>query len=377
MRSSVRLIHRILGILCAPVFFVLCVTGGIYLFRSEIERTVDSSRYYVDPPQRTAERLPIDELVRIVENHAGGVAESVCRHDSSNRTCRIILKKENESRLRLLYDVDPFTANIKGQGAEKTAPFFRTIKKIHSTLGLPKKIGRQVVLCVAALTIPLLLSGVILWTPVKKSGWKKWTSRMIVHCSNGKRRFLYDLHNTLGFFLLLPVLFLALTGVYLYFFPHGETLASLRPAGGIFDKKASADSLAEYRKNPLEEILKRKQASNPHLNQFIFRIPPIHSNALIRLEASGCGGNALNIADVSYWNPADGSLVAEKCYHDLSLSEQLRVVSSPYHNGTIFGLVSKILLLIVCFIAATLPLSGLCLFFQRKRPRKNNAEILR
>lgn len=369
MKYFARWVHCILGCFCALFFILLCVTGGLYLFRDEIERAVDSPRYYVDESRQSSDRLPIDELVKVVEDNTGCTAETVCWHDSSNRTCRIILKNGTDTRSRLLYDVDPYTAIIKGQGAEKTAPFFRAVKKFHATFGLPKKTGRRIVLIATIAVFPLFLSGFILWMPAKKSVWKNWTNRMSVHWSAGRGRLLYDLHNVFGFFLLFPLSLLAATGVYLSYSPHGETLASL----GFVEKKLETNDnncRIEKRTLSLEAILKSKKASTPNVNQYLFRIPDPRSKEPIRLETADSRWCGFSVADVSYWNPRDGSFIASKCYDELSPSERLLVLSRPIHNGSIFGIVTKLILLVVCFGGATLPISGLCILFRRKKRSK-------
>lgn len=347
-----------LGCLCAPVFFILCATGGIYLFRDEIELLADPSRYFTDEPRPAADRLSIDELVRIVEKQTAGAAETVCWPDSPNRTCRIILRKGDDPRMRLLYDVDPFTAAVKGEGAEKTAPFFRAVKKFHTSLGLPKRIGRPIVLGVTIFAVLLLLTGLILWTPVKKNGLKNWTNRMTVHRSFGQRRLFYDLHNAAGFFFLLPLLALCATGVYLSFSPHGATLASLNPAEKSLEQISDSNCHLESRENALDMILKQKKAARPDLNYLIFRIPEPGEKAPIRLEASDRSWCGFSVADVSYWNPNGGALIAEKCYSDLSSFERLLVILRPLHNGSLFGIATKIFFLIVCVAAASLPISA-------------------
>ena len=233
LRVCMRKIHLVTGLLCGAVFFILCLTGAMYLFRDEIERFADRDRYYIDT-RNTEKRYNLDELLKQIEEEKNAKVESVFIPADPRRTCRIIMNNGAKGNSRLLYDIDPFTAQTKGQGAEKTASFFRAVKKVHTRLGLPELIGKPIIFTATVLFLPILISGFYLWWPSGGSFLFFLKNRLTIRLFRGKKRFLFDMHNVLGIYVLLPVLLMVVSGIFLSFDHHGKTVASYCKAEDVF-----------------------------------------------------------------------------------------------------------------------------------------------
>jgi uncharacterized iron-regulated membrane protein len=65
----------------------------------------------------------------------------------------------------------------------------------------------------AAVVIAMCVTGAILWWP----GRTRWRRSLTLHRGVDARRFIWDLHSVLGFWLLLLILLWALTGIYFAF----------------------------------------------------------------------------------------------------------------------------------------------------------------
>ena len=95
-------------------------------------------------------------------------------------------------------------------------PFFREVRKLHRWLLNPPvqrgemSVGKVIVGISTLLMVVVLVSGVIIWIP---KGRKALKNRLRVSFSKGWRRFLYDSHVSLGIYVVLFLLLMALTGL--------------------------------------------------------------------------------------------------------------------------------------------------------------------
>ncbi len=361
-RVYLHSIHRFLGLSCGFIFAILCITGCIYMFRNEIEHLVDPDRYYIDNENLLSERYSLDELVIILERQNNARVESIFRPANPRRTYRFVLNTGTYGNRRLLLDVDPFTVKIKGQGPEKTGPFFRTIKKIHTTLGLPGKIGKWIVFGSTILFLPILLTGFYLWYPAGRfSMYTLLKNRLSIHFFSGKRRILFDLHNVLGFYLLLPMTIIIISGLFLAFTPHGKTVASYYHINNL--NKNDRKSELFFPVSPLESIVTEHNI-NALGSDILLRIPYDKINQPFRLDSKKDSFFGCSIAKISYWNGTNGSFIGEDRFSDLSWKQKMFVLLCPLHYGDFLGTCSKIIYFMVCIFATSLPISGLCIFLR-------------
>ena len=60
-------IHLWMGIAAGLILFVVCLTGTIYTFRTEIEQFIERDKFFVEVPAN-GQRLSSDELISIAKN---------------------------------------------------------------------------------------------------------------------------------------------------------------------------------------------------------------------------------------------------------------------------------------------------------------------
>lgn len=56
-----------MGIAAGLILFVVCLTGTIYTFRTEIEQFIERDKFFVEVPAN-GQRLSSDELISIAKN---------------------------------------------------------------------------------------------------------------------------------------------------------------------------------------------------------------------------------------------------------------------------------------------------------------------
>src|SRR5690606_14581657 len=103
---------------------------------------------------------------------------------------------DKESKPESFY-VDPYTGLVLGGREGPATEFFGTVMKVHRWLLIEGDVGKIIVGTSTIIFIFMLLSGIVLWWPIKLKNWKQGFKVKM----NGKwKRTNHDLHNTLGFY---------------------------------------------------------------------------------------------------------------------------------------------------------------------------------
>lgn len=382
MKKYLRIAHRVLGFWCAAIFAVVCATGGVYAFREEIARIVEPERYYVDAQVvATQRRLPIDDVIAKVEAETNARAETILIPSDQRRTYNFLLKELNGRRGRaLLCDVDPFTGEITGRGPNRSYPLVnKAMRRWHTRLNLPKEIGRPLVDFATYFSIFLIVSGVALWIPKKRSQLK---ARLTAKLTAGKRRAFFDLHNALGIYTALPLLVLTITGAALALgAKHGTLATPLRIERGdsgqdIANEEINVETVATSGSATvaLEEILRRDFERSRKTGDVRLRLPVDQNEQAIRIERKSGGCWACSAPDVAYWDGVKGTPIAEKKLRDATFDEQTKVLLREIHFGAAFGLGTKIIFGVASLAGAALAFFGIAIWALRDVAPKKKAQ---
>lgn len=198
--------HLVLGVTTAAVALMLCVTGTLLAFELPVTRWAD--RQLVTAPADAVSPASVEAVASAVVDFEGRTPRSITveRHVQGPAVASF------GRRDRVM--VDPWTHVSLRQGAEGVHTFFRGLMTFHrwfSLEGARRVVGRQVVgVCTLAFVL-LTLTGIVLWLP-SRWRWKNvrqvlWFRRRL----RGKARD-FNWHNVLGFWSLIPLFVLALTG---------------------------------------------------------------------------------------------------------------------------------------------------------------------
>lgn len=89
--------HFYAGILFAPIFISLAISGGIYLFQPQIEAALYQDLYEI--PVQTSERLAPSVLVdEVTSEMDGAVVKSIRQFEVGNRTTEIRVIDEDVAK---------------------------------------------------------------------------------------------------------------------------------------------------------------------------------------------------------------------------------------------------------------------------------------
>jgi len=213
MKKLVRQIHLWLSVPFGLIIAIVCFSGAMLVFETEITEWNHPARYFVEEVKE--EPIPVGRLVRSVAAQLPDtlIISGVQIPNNPKRTYRMSFTGQN--RMAGLY-VDPYTGEIRDLqlGAQKN--FFTVMRQLHRWLmGSFKRDGsfspgKTVVGVSTLLFVFVLISGIIIWIPKTK---KALLLRLKMKVTYGWRRFWHDLHVAGGFYACLLLLAMALTGL--------------------------------------------------------------------------------------------------------------------------------------------------------------------
>lgn len=218
-------LHLWLSVPVGLIISVICFSGASLVFEKEITRGLQKNLYKVEAI--IGAKVLTEEDVR---EHLGNgqydtlTISSVTMPTTPNESIQVSFKEKGKSKLCL----NPYTAQELGWTS--TPEFFRTMRSLHRFLmDNPQKrgemtLGKMAVGITTIIMVFVLISGIIIWVP---KGIKGLKNRLTVKTSKGFKRFVYDSHVSLGIYIAVFLLLMALTGLTWSFGWYREIAYSL------------------------------------------------------------------------------------------------------------------------------------------------------
>ncbi|MHB0775102.1 PepSY-associated TM helix domain-containing protein [Halomonas sp. WWR20] len=207
-RSAVNDIYRAVwrwhfyaGLIAIPFLISLAITGGLYLFKDEIDQWLNADIVRVEA-QPSPSVLPQQQLDAALAAHPGDAFRYVSSA-APNLAAEVDITTADGKQA--VY-VDPYTGEVTG-----TIPYRGSVMWIVRTIHSLNYFGETaslIIEIVAGWSILLVLTGLYLWWPRGQRG-----GVVTVRSSPSKRIFWRDLHAVTGLFVAGFILFLAITGM--------------------------------------------------------------------------------------------------------------------------------------------------------------------
>lgn len=368
-------IHLWMGIGAGLVLFVVCLTGTIYTFHTEIEEWIEPERYFVEVPAG-AEPMATEKLIRQVETQLdAGTVGAITVPANPKRAYILNIKKEGERRGSNYY-VDPYTAELTGEGPGKAAGFFRTVFRLHRWLLLDTSIGRPITGWATVIFVFLVLTGLVIWFPQRIKSWKqglkiKWKANW--------KRVNHDLHNALGFYASFFLLIMGLTGLFWSF----EGYRSAWYATWGVERGGNTQTEAEPAPIPEEgetlgvaELLAITNQELDYKGNVRLSLPD-GKNTDVFVRKNKVGFFAPAAGDQMSINAYTGAITSKDIFSEKPFPERVGRSVKALHVGDVFGTFSKIIYFLSCLIATSLPITGTLIWInklKKKSKRKRKAK---
>ena len=199
--------HFYAGLLVLPFLILLSITGGLYLFRGQLDPIIHAPLMRV-APRTTPVQPPSAQLAAALASQPGGTAFRYVPAPAPDRASEIGLRHADGTR-RVVY-VDPHDARVLGSLSDRgTAMWW--VRQLHS-LKLVGPWARYLIEIAAGWTVLLVGTGLFLWWPRRDRGGEPG-GVVTVRGTPKRRVFWRDLHAVTGLAVGGVLVFLAVTGM--------------------------------------------------------------------------------------------------------------------------------------------------------------------
>ena len=210
IRRALFQVHLWTGLAIGLYIVLLSVTGSALVYRVELDRAFATPRPTYDA---NAKRLTPDEMRQAAERAYPGwtitrVGDRITRR---NPTIEVWAERgtgTNAEKKERLFD--PYTGADLGESVTQGEYFLLWLARLHDDL-LFDRDGRWWNGAGSAVMTVICLTGLVIWWP----GRARWKRSLGIKWSSGWKRFNWDMHSALGFWLFLFMLMWGISGFYL------------------------------------------------------------------------------------------------------------------------------------------------------------------
>ena len=354
MKKVFRKIHLWLSVPFGLLITLICFSGAMLVFETEVMELCHRDLYYVEKVGPAP--LPMG---KVVEKVAATLPDSVSvtgvtASSAPERAWQVNLSKPRRASVY----VDQYTGEIKGK--YERAPFFTTMFRLHRWLLDSMKPdggifwGKMIVGTATLMFVFVLLSGIVIWWPRTKKVLK---NSLKIVTNKGWRRFCYDLHVAGGMYTLIFLLAMALTGLtwsFSWYCTGFYKVFGVETAQGGGGHGAPAQTAAHGGDGGQGRSDGRPGTENRERKPF----SPFANWQKVYEELKELTGTTL--------------------YKDTDISGKIRGWIFSVHVGSWGGLATRILSFLAALTGASLPLTGYYLWIRRlgrKGSRKANMQL--
>jgi uncharacterized iron-regulated membrane protein len=241
-------VHRYLGL--ASLFFLLIagVTGSFLCFDKRVDAAINSDLFYRDSG---AARITPPELAASLEvQRPDLVVTSFPLNLDASANLKLSVAPRVAGTVLGFNELFIDPSDVRVVGTRQSGPgwdrrhIVEGIFQLHQNL-VAGKWGRWIMGLAALAWLTSSFVGLYLTFPAKKPFWPKWKKKWKIDVGAHLRRFMLEVHNASGLWLLIPAAVLAYTSVAMNFFdeafvPVVEAVSPSRPS--LFDKTPKAIS---------------------------------------------------------------------------------------------------------------------------------------
>lgn len=418
LRKFLNDIHLWTGLISGIVVLLICLSGTIYVFNTEI-RELASPELYKVSPAADAQRLSAETLITDVANQTGGKVISIKIPTDPQSSYVLTVKKPEEAKsedipsknssgeaVRLgtekskgmvkmagkekpavpsrgvQYLVDPYSGKVLGSSAEKNkvTEFMQLMFSLHRWLLLDRieepifgdlpnrKLGSYITGTATILFTLGVITGIIIWFPQKIRSWKqglkiKWTASW--------KRINHDLHNSLGFYSCILLFLMGITGPQWSFSWYRD---ALRKTLGTYEQKdAAKPEMPKSLLQPgntstllIDSFIESADESLNYQGNLTISLPA-DSTDIVLLSKTRTGFFAPAAADKIYVDQYSAAVLKSDIFRKKPFNERVSSSIKAIHVGDVYGTFSKILYFLACLVATSLPITGTLIWINKMK----------
>jgi uncharacterized iron-regulated membrane protein len=380
-------LHLWLGLASGVIVLIVCITGCIWVFNEEITALMEPETRIEKQDKRV---ISPSKLQAIVTSMYPGKVIGYAQYLQGS-TVNVTVRDPEERGRRgggTTLKLNPYTGAVlkKEERKKGDADFFRFILNGHRFLWMPAAIGRPIVNYGTLVFVILLITGMIWWYPKKwnsatrdKSFKIKWTASF--------KRVNLDLHNVLGFYSLLFLLAIALSGMVYGIKWYSEGLYWVTSGGASLPeyKRLQSDTLSTANLYTPEQAMdlawEKVVAKHPKSIGFYYAFPDVSkAGSTIDITVYPNAGQFYSSQGYTFdrhtLQPLKRNDVYSQAYAEANVAGKIRKMNYDIHIGSILGFPGKVLAFLATLIGASLPVTGFLIWYGRKFKKKGKKKSL-
>ncbi|MBC8153169.1 MAG: PepSY domain-containing protein [Bacteroidetes bacterium] len=351
VRKIINKLHLIVGLGSGVVVVIVALTGCVWAFEEEIRYFTQREQLFVTV--QSAPRIPVSQVMDAVKTGVPSVKISQIRlFGEPTRAVQVFTSDKR------MLTVNPYTGQLLAS-RDQESDWLLINLKLHRTL-LLGEVGKKIIYWNAWLFLLMLVSGFVLWLPVRWRQWRsaltvKWQGKPGIATANrpGRAKRTYDLHSVLGFYALPFLLLIVATGIDMA--SHGEKkkekpVVYQKLESGLMLDRAVSSAIGAAAFETVRVNLP-KDSLNP------LRVVLTYPTSGLRKESTFT------------FDPATAQLLDAKRHDRMTFSQRFWKSDYELHTGRILGLFGKCLAFLVGLVAAGLPVTGFLIWWGKRKKR--------
>lgn len=374
-------IHRWLGLGALTFLFIAGLTGSFLCFDKRIDAQLNRDLFtrLSTGPARPSETL----ATRFAAAHPDLVITQFPLHLRPDENLKLQVQPRSKGSAAQFDEIFIDPSNGKIVGTRLTRPgwdrrhIVQGIFQLHQNL-VAGKWGRWVMGLAALAWLISSFVGLYLTFPAKKPFWPKWKKKWKIDVKAKLRRFMLELHNASGLWLLILASILAYTSVAMNFFdeafvPAVQAISPARPT--MFDSmpKKSAPPARLSFADALPLGIRAAKADGLNWQPALERYSPEFGAYGVTFTDNGLENYHL-LGPVTYYiDSQTGRFVeADDPYHD-SFGRRLSRSLYPLHSGEIGGSFGIAVIFVLGLATAEMCVTGFYTWWKKRESRRKSA----
>lgn len=409
IRKFMNDLHLWFGLISGIIVFLVCLSGTIYVFNTEIREWSQSEFYHISKGNK---KIPTETLIENITAVSGGKVSSIKIPADPGRSYSFTVQMPPEESENsgaagekkagpggdqkgkesgpargnsIQYLVNPYTGAVLGTNKDKNGviEFMSYMFSLHRWLLLDKiekpligelpnrKLGSYISGTATILFTLGVITGMIIWIPRRVSNWRrglkiKWTASW--------KRVNHDLHNSLGFYSCILLFLMGITGPQWSFPWYREalrkTLGTYQAPDAPKPEEPGSD-LSKFipgKTLPLSAYLETAARETGYSGNQTITLPA-DSADIVTVSSTRTGFFAPAASDKVMLDQFDASVIKTDIFRKKPINERISGSIKAIHIGDVYGTFSKILYFLGCLIATSLPVTGTLIWLNKMKKR--------
>jgi uncharacterized iron-regulated membrane protein len=342
LRAWIFRVHLWIGITIGLYACFIGTTGSMLMFRGYLERAANRHLLSVER-EPGARRLSTDEVVSLVQERSPeSRITGITLPQDENASFQVAVqasqpgsRSASPARGQTLY-IHPETGALLG-ASQPGGGFWQWMHVLHGSLQAGRT-GRVINGYAGILMVIMCLTGLCIWWP----GLPSWKRHLGVNRKAGWKRVVWELHSTAGFWSVLFIFVLSVTGIY-YTWPDAyrnfvskisPLTRNQQPPAVEWDRTA--------RPLPIGSLVTIAEETLPGKKVSRIRLSPGGRQAIQMMLPENSSEESRNVNSI-YLNPYTGAVVKKDLLQNWTLGDRLLSWVTPIHFGSFGGVALRIL----------------------------------